>query len=295
MRHRRLMEELAVVGREQSRLELICKKSSPSLEKICLKSSLLSKMCMKPLRSTLICYKSALSAMKISYNLFLNQVALEFQLECPPLGSSLGHCEIYMWAAAPETEDRYTVSHMVTPWQRPCSLRSLVWTTSVGPGYSCISFDTLSGSKEYYPLDEFVYHSFFVDLFEVHHDIKVLSNFKAHKREISSTHMLVKAHGCITRTRFLLTTVRKHFVAFKMAGKMLKVSNVSCHMGPKSVQCKRDFQRLGQLPNFLHFYKTSRDDFRRNTSQLSVEVFPLLLEVFSMSVAVCVVSFAIDN
>ena len=25
---------------------------------------------------------------------------------------------------------------MVTPWQRPCSLRSLVWTTSVGPGYS---------------------------------------------------------------------------------------------------------------------------------------------------------------
>uniref|UniRef100_A0A0D3DJJ9 Uncharacterized protein n=1 Tax=Brassica oleracea var. oleracea TaxID=109376 RepID=A0A0D3DJJ9_BRAOL len=28
-----------------------------------------------------------------------------------------------MWAAAPETEDRYTVSHMVTPWQRPCSLR----------------------------------------------------------------------------------------------------------------------------------------------------------------------------
>ncbi|WZZ89980.1 hypothetical protein YC2023_118559 [Brassica napus] len=48
----------------------------------------------------------------------------------------LGHCGIYMWAAAPETEDRYTVSHMVTPWQRPCSLRSLVWTTSVGPGYS---------------------------------------------------------------------------------------------------------------------------------------------------------------
>ena len=60
----------------------------------------------------------------------------ELQLECPPLDSNLGHCGIYMWAAAPETEDRYTVSHMVTPWQRPCSLRSLVWTTSVGTGYS---------------------------------------------------------------------------------------------------------------------------------------------------------------
>ena len=63
-------------------------------------------------------------------------VVQELQLECPPLGSSLGHCGIYIWAAASETEDRYTVSHMVTPWQRPCSLRSLVWTTSVGPGYS---------------------------------------------------------------------------------------------------------------------------------------------------------------
>ncbi|WZZ32057.1 hypothetical protein YC2023_015458 [Brassica napus] len=46
-----------------------------------------------------------------------------------------------MWAAAPETEDRYTVSHMVTPWQRPCSLRSLVWTTSVGSGYSSVVSD----------------------------------------------------------------------------------------------------------------------------------------------------------
>ncbi|KAL0748466.1 hypothetical protein Bca101_030468 [Brassica carinata] len=61
---------------------------------------------------------------------------VELQLECPPLGSSLGHYGIYMWAAAPETEDRYTVSHMVTPWQRPCSLRSLVWTILVGSGYS---------------------------------------------------------------------------------------------------------------------------------------------------------------
>ena len=52
------------------------------------------------------------------------------------MGSSLGHCEIYIWAAASETEDRYTVSHMVTSWQRPYSIRSLVWTTSVGPGYS---------------------------------------------------------------------------------------------------------------------------------------------------------------
>ncbi|WZZ42386.1 hypothetical protein YC2023_038645 [Brassica napus] len=60
----------------------------------------------------------------------------ELQLECPPLGSSFGHCGIYMWAVAPETEDRYTVSHMVTPWQRPYSLRSLVWITSLGPEYS---------------------------------------------------------------------------------------------------------------------------------------------------------------
>ncbi|KAG2288316.1 hypothetical protein Bca52824_047920 [Brassica carinata] len=59
--------------------------------------------------------------------------ANELELECPPLGSSLGHCGIYMWAAASETEDHYTVSHMLTPWQRPCSLRSLVWITSVGP------------------------------------------------------------------------------------------------------------------------------------------------------------------
>jgi len=50
----------------------------------------------------------------ISYKL-LWLVVYELQLECPPLGSSLGHCAIYMWAAAPETEDRYTVSHMVTP------------------------------------------------------------------------------------------------------------------------------------------------------------------------------------
>ncbi|WZY86586.1 hypothetical protein YC2023_032970 [Brassica napus] len=64
---------------------------------------------------------------------------MELQLECPPLGSSLGHCGIYIWAAASETEDRYTVSHMMTPWQRPCSLRSLVWTTSMGPGYSRLS------------------------------------------------------------------------------------------------------------------------------------------------------------
>ena len=51
---------------------------------------------------------------------------------------SFGHCGIYMWAAASETEDRYTVSHMLTPWQRPCSLRSLVWITTVEPGHSVI-------------------------------------------------------------------------------------------------------------------------------------------------------------
>ncbi|KAG2293379.1 hypothetical protein Bca52824_040048 [Brassica carinata] len=38
----------------------------------------------------------------------MGTVIQELQLECPPLGSSLGHCGIYMWAAAPETEDRYT-------------------------------------------------------------------------------------------------------------------------------------------------------------------------------------------
>ncbi|KAG2266696.1 hypothetical protein Bca52824_073775 [Brassica carinata] len=48
-------------------------------------------------------------------------MCMELQLECPLLGSSLGYCGIYMWAAASETEDRYTVSHMVTSWQRPCS------------------------------------------------------------------------------------------------------------------------------------------------------------------------------
>lgn len=30
------------------------------------------------------------------------------------LGSSLGHCGIYIWAAASETEDRYAVSHLAT-------------------------------------------------------------------------------------------------------------------------------------------------------------------------------------
>ena len=53
-----------------------------------------------------------------------------------PWVRALATAEIYMWTAVPETEDRYTVSHMVTPWQCPCSLRSLVWTISVGPGYS---------------------------------------------------------------------------------------------------------------------------------------------------------------
>ena len=46
------------------------------------------------------------------------------------------NCRIYIWAAASETEYCYTVSHMVTLWQRPCSPQSLVWTNSVGRKYS---------------------------------------------------------------------------------------------------------------------------------------------------------------
>uniref|UniRef100_A0A0D3EFL4 Uncharacterized protein n=1 Tax=Brassica oleracea var. oleracea TaxID=109376 RepID=A0A0D3EFL4_BRAOL len=75
-------------------------------------------------------------------------VVYELQLECPLLGSSLGHCEIYMWTAASETEDRYTVSHMVTPWQRPCSLRyrddGVELGTSVNVGDSVHHIDARS-------------------------------------------------------------------------------------------------------------------------------------------------------
>ncbi|CAN7043461.1 unnamed protein product, partial [Brassica rapa subsp. trilocularis] len=76
----------------------------------------------------------------------------------------------------------------------------------------CISFNPLSRSKEYYPLDEFVYHSFFVDLFEIHHDIKVLSNFMAHKREIYSTHMLTQAEDYVfeKEMRFMKDGMNNH-------------------------------------------------------------------------------------
>ena len=43
----------------------------------------------------------------------------------PAMGSSLGHCGIYIWAAASKTEDRYAVSHLVTFGSMLASVSSL--------------------------------------------------------------------------------------------------------------------------------------------------------------------------
>ncbi|WZZ55055.1 hypothetical protein YC2023_055162 [Brassica napus] len=66
------------------------------------------------------------------------EIAVRLTAEFRHLGSKPGHWGIYMRISSARDRKSFTVSHMVMPWQRPCLFRSLVWTTTVGPGHSVI-------------------------------------------------------------------------------------------------------------------------------------------------------------